>query len=255
MQYSKTLIFFISIYFTVAIPVTADEHLSTTENALNIISNFANRICYDIQQKGGELRWELEGGAEAELKGLISKLIDLKIEGAARYGKLEHEGVLQKDLANALKSSADCKLTIFREMKDHLLKIKPKRDDFLYTYGHSERVKYIEQSVKEATTATKAEPLVRELMLSATIIGAFTHDVARYGEDYKSYRSPILVVDTEKLQMQATPSAEYNEQNQIRRRVSVTTRRGEGNPWIEGPERIYIKEKGDWTLLLPVPPK
>ena len=97
--------------------VAAQSSLAEQEQALKMIADFADRICKDIPLTGGGL--ELTGKAKAELRGIFRKIAELGLEGAAKYQN--YEGVIQKDLAKALKDSSTCKLEVFRELKDKIL--------------------------------------------------------------------------------------------------------------------------------------
>lgn len=97
--------------------VAAQNSLAEQERALNMIADFADRLCADIPLTGNGL--ELTGKAKAELSGFIKKIAEIGIEGAAKYHN--YEGVLQKDLVNALKDSTTCKLEVFKELKDKIL--------------------------------------------------------------------------------------------------------------------------------------
>jgi hypothetical protein len=59
--------------------------------------------------------------AKAELSEVLKKVAELGIEGAAKYQTVEYQGVLQKDLARALRSYTDCKIEVWRGLKDKLL--------------------------------------------------------------------------------------------------------------------------------------
>ena len=63
----------------------------------------------------------LSGEAKAELTGVVKKLADLGIEGAAKYNSADYSGPLQSDLTELLRTSANCKLEVFNELKDKLI--------------------------------------------------------------------------------------------------------------------------------------
>jgi hypothetical protein len=42
----------------------------------------------------------------------------MNVQGAAKYQKAEYEGLLQKDLASAVKDSSNCKRDVFNDLKD-----------------------------------------------------------------------------------------------------------------------------------------
>lgn len=111
---------------TPAEPVVAGDDLAAKQEALNIIADAADRICGEISSTGGGRKIEISGNAKAELNGLIKKMVDLGIEGAAKYEKSEYQNVLREDLAETLKTSTNCKLDVFRELKGDFFK-KPER--------------------------------------------------------------------------------------------------------------------------------
>jgi len=87
------------------------------KQALDMIADFAGHFCNNIPLAGSGNQLELSGDAKAELNELIKKIVDLKIEGAAKYLSGEYQGVLQKDLVEALKNSVNCKLEIWKDLK------------------------------------------------------------------------------------------------------------------------------------------
>ncbi len=111
---------------TVLINETASaSSLEDKEKALKIIGDFAERLCKDIPLEGQGKNIELTGSAKAELNGIIKTLANLGIEGAAKYQDTGYKGVLQKDLAIALKNSADCRLQIWNDLKDKFIPSTP----------------------------------------------------------------------------------------------------------------------------------
>jgi len=95
--------------------------LKDNEKALNMIADFAGRLCKDIPLQGHGDNFELSGSAKAELNGIIKQLANLGIDGAIKYQNIDYEGVLQKDLVNALKDSTNCRLQIWNDLKDKLI--------------------------------------------------------------------------------------------------------------------------------------
>ena len=77
-----------------------------------MIADFADRLCEKIPLTGSGV--ELTGEAKAEVSVIFKKIAGLGFEGAAKYQN--YEGLLQKDLAKALKDSSTCKLTVLREL-------------------------------------------------------------------------------------------------------------------------------------------
>jgi hypothetical protein len=103
---------------------TAADNLET-KKALDILSDFANRICLTVPQTGTSGNVELTGKAKAELNELLKKIANLGVEGAAKYQASEWKGVLQQELAEQLNKSRDCQLEVVRELKDRLLTAVP----------------------------------------------------------------------------------------------------------------------------------
>jgi hypothetical protein len=95
--------------------------IDTQKKALDSIAEFAERMCTSIPFKGDSTTVELSGQAKAELSKLLKKIADAGLGGAVKYQSSEYEGVLQKDLASAIKSSQDCRISIFKELNNKLL--------------------------------------------------------------------------------------------------------------------------------------
>ncbi|WP_095158787.1 hypothetical protein [Pseudomonas sp. Irchel 3E13] len=91
------------------------------DDPLDAIANFAERICSTPEAKGNSQTTELSGAAKAELKGLVKKVVDLGIDGAAKYESKEYEGVLQQDLAPLISKSTTCKESISQKLIDKLV--------------------------------------------------------------------------------------------------------------------------------------
>lgn len=107
----------VASWFSSISPALADNY----KEALEQITTTAERICATAPLKSSSNELELSGQAKADVKGLISKVADLGIAGAAKYKTAESEGVLQKDLAPLLSKSADCKERVFDKLFDKLI--------------------------------------------------------------------------------------------------------------------------------------
>jgi hypothetical protein len=86
-----------------------------------VIEEFAAHICHTVYQEGQNNEKELSGDAKAQLSGVISKLVDLNGGVAARLNDQKYQGVLQQQLASALKESADCQKDVFHTLVDRML--------------------------------------------------------------------------------------------------------------------------------------
>jgi hypothetical protein len=89
--------------------------------ALQLIKEFANDICTRVPISGSQENLELTGEAKAGLTGVVSKLADLQIEGSGKLQNENHTGVLQKELAASIAKGDDCRLSVFRELKQDII--------------------------------------------------------------------------------------------------------------------------------------
>jgi hypothetical protein len=113
----------LSILLTVFVgsPAAAADDLQQQTEALKLIRDTAADICNSIPLEGSSRTVELSGDAKAKLNGTLAKIADLGIEGAAKYKNEQFKGVLQTELATAIKSNADCKLQVLKMLTDKLL--------------------------------------------------------------------------------------------------------------------------------------
>jgi hypothetical protein len=63
----------------------AQGDLASQQEALEVINQFARNLCNSVEPRGRGENVELSGKAKAELSGVIKKIADLGIEGAAKY--------------------------------------------------------------------------------------------------------------------------------------------------------------------------
>lgn len=97
------------------------QDLEQQKAALKAISETANEICTKVPIENETKNVELTGDAKAKLAGVIGKVVDLGIEGAAKYTSGSSKGVLQKDLAEAVKKGNDCSLSVFNTLVEKML--------------------------------------------------------------------------------------------------------------------------------------
>ena len=165
-------IFWMSIYYQKSFATSLEDN----EKALNMIADFADRLCKDIPLQGHGENLELSGSAKAELNGIIKKLANLGIDGAIKYQNTDYEGLLQKDLVNALKDSTNCRLQIWSDLKDKFISsnippappaIDPSKVRFGVTLGWQlARYEFIYDSpIAEAKNASAAAKRDIEMML------------------------------------------------------------------------------------------
>ncbi|SAL52440.1 hypothetical protein [Caballeronia concitans] len=99
------------------IPAGAAISEDTSQQALDTIANFADRLCQTVPIDIQSSRVELNGSAKAELAGVIKKLANFGVDGAGKYSTDESKNVLQKDLAQTLQGSRDCRLQVWNDLK------------------------------------------------------------------------------------------------------------------------------------------
>ncbi len=120
MPYHRTILCLLSSTL-LATPHAVADNLDQAQKALNMIQESAIKMCGETSTKHTSSSLELSGKSKAELKNLISKLMGLKIQGAAKYQTSESEGVLQKDLAGELKDTRNCRRDLFQSLQKKLV--------------------------------------------------------------------------------------------------------------------------------------
>lgn len=103
----------------------SSQGLDESDKAIKIIVNAAKDLCETVPLSGGTEGIQLTGDARAKLKGVLKKLADIGIEGAVKYEKSSYDGVLQKDLANIINQSTNCKMDVWNDLKDKLISSLP----------------------------------------------------------------------------------------------------------------------------------
>jgi hypothetical protein len=117
---------FILAIFTLALGSSSalgqsNETLAMQRTALKDITDAAERICNSIPLSGTSQSAELSGQAKAEVTGVIKKVADLGVQGAGKYQTSEFSNVLQRDLAQAIQTNANCKQTVFSVLVDRMI--------------------------------------------------------------------------------------------------------------------------------------
>jgi len=99
------------------------QTLTQQKQALQVISEFANNLCDQVATKGTAESGELSGEAKAELNGVLSTVTNLGIKGAGKWKGEEYQGLLRQDLAKAVADASNCKLAVFKDLKDKLIPV------------------------------------------------------------------------------------------------------------------------------------
>lgn len=92
-------------------------HANSEQDALELIANFAERMCEEIPLTGSAQNSELSGQAQAELSSFISYLADIGVEGAISLQNENYQGLIRKDLVRALSDNKKCRLQIWNDLK------------------------------------------------------------------------------------------------------------------------------------------
>jgi uncharacterized protein YecT (DUF1311 family) len=105
-----------------SVPCSTYGQDTATGQALAEIIETANQICQAAPLEQTNQGVSLSGDANAKVGGLVGKIADLGISGAAQYQTGHSLGVLQKDLIVAIQSGNNCKLEVFRTLEKDLIR-------------------------------------------------------------------------------------------------------------------------------------
>jgi uncharacterized protein YecT (DUF1311 family) len=93
-----------------------------TDEALKQIIETANQICQSAPLEQTSQGVALSGDAQAKVGGLVGRIADLGISGAAKYQTGHSMGVLQQDLKDAIQIGDSCKLEVFKTLEKDLIR-------------------------------------------------------------------------------------------------------------------------------------
>jgi len=114
MPATRTAIAFATLSVICATPVSAqDIYLSRQKEALGVILEAANSICYTLKQEGQIVEGNVSGATRAKLDDAVSRIKSLDLSGTGQLTERDYQGVQQDALPNALESSQACKRAIF----------------------------------------------------------------------------------------------------------------------------------------------
>jgi hypothetical protein len=187
----------VAIILLISAQTSLAGSLEDQEKALKIIADFAERLCRDIPLEGQGSNIDLSGKAKADLNGVISRIANLGIEGAAKYQTQDYKGLLQMDLARALKDSTDCRMQVWKDLKDKLVVpasktssgIDPTTARFGITLGwQMARYEFVYDS--PLPEAKKASPAIRQEIERLLKQDGFPHPVE--GLDYQQLVTSVL---------------------------------------------------------------
>lgn len=156
---SKTLFITAFIAASIVSKANAVEDLDRQQKALNIISEFADKLCKEIPLKHEAAKIELDATAKAELKGVAKKVVGLGFDAAAKYTNSKESGILERDLVKALADNRDCRMQVWTDLNKKLLsrpsvsQSRPKQSNA--TQPSTPPSSIIEDRIKEILQAKK----------------------------------------------------------------------------------------------------
>jgi hypothetical protein len=109
----------------IVIAATAEAYSQSSEaqtKALGLITKTADDICSIVNHAGSSQSLKVKGDVKAQLSGLIRRLVDAGISGAADFSTDQYEGVIRADLAATIQHNAECKLKVFNTLQEKMLK-------------------------------------------------------------------------------------------------------------------------------------
>jgi len=97
------------------------QNLAEQSAALKVIRDTAADICYTVEQKGQKSQTQLKGDVQAKVDGALAKIVGLGVQGSGEFTGQDYQGVTRDALASAIKSSTDCRLTVFNKLVEKML--------------------------------------------------------------------------------------------------------------------------------------
>lgn len=101
------------------------ETLQQQKAALKVISSAAGDICQGTPLETTRENVELTTSARAKLSGTIRKVVDAGISGAATFNQTRSKGILEKDLASAIRDGNYCRRNVFNVLVPRMLPSHP----------------------------------------------------------------------------------------------------------------------------------
>jgi hypothetical protein len=118
--FNSAIIVTLFAWIILAAPSSA-QSLDAQRQALELITNTADRICNVVTARGEAQSSEVQGNVQAQLRGLASRLANAGISGTGSITSDQYQGVLREQLAGAIQDGARCKLEVFNTLHRTLL--------------------------------------------------------------------------------------------------------------------------------------
>lgn len=90
------------------------------ENAV-LIQEMLTAVCGNFQTSGEGTDFAIKGDASVQLSGLLKKLTDAGIQGAAEFNSDNYVGVLRSEVGTQLNSVRECKERVWKDLSPLLI--------------------------------------------------------------------------------------------------------------------------------------
>lgn len=105
----------------IPIRAQADDLSSQQVNALRIIRETADSICYSVEQRGSENDKELDAKVQAKISGVLARIAELDVSGSGKLQTENYQGVSRNQLLPALIHSTNCKNDVFHSLVERMV--------------------------------------------------------------------------------------------------------------------------------------
>lgn len=85
--------------------------------ALALVRETLPLVCGDYPKDGSDQKVTIKGQAQAQLTGLLKKLADLGVSGAAEFNSEKYVSVLRSELGSELKSVRACREKVYEDFR------------------------------------------------------------------------------------------------------------------------------------------
>lgn len=92
--------------------------LAAQSAQLDLLDEMMEAICGDYQYTGTKQELSIDGAAEAKIGGIMGKMVDVGVKGAAGFNEQEYVGVLRKELGAQLTDVRACRMQVYKDMKE-----------------------------------------------------------------------------------------------------------------------------------------
>jgi chromosome segregation ATPase len=162
--------------------------------AIQEIYAFTFEFCGQTPARGGENQIEVAGKLGVGFNNLIKKLVDLEIEGAAKYKQKEWQGILQRDLASVRIQEIDCRKVLAEKLVDKLVFTK---------------------------TETQLSIIRKEISISSNNLASYYEEKATINQKISEANSTIDELSDKQAKMSAMLRPLSNEENELRRKIRI----------------------------------